>query len=699
MSDSVSLIIPTKNRPSDLELTVASILQQSVLPDQIIIVDQGHSDESDRQVEKLFAEASLSVREKVRLCYIRDTIIPGAAVARNRAMEIAQGDIWLFLDDDVLLEPDFLEELLDVYQQHPDASGVSGIISNYQPPSLAYWLWASIFVRGPFHDERQPIYWRADRLHNAEPVAVRKLGGGLMSFRARAISGVRFDENLCGVSDGEDVDFCTRLGPNATLLIAPRARLAHKGSPIGRAQDHWLRRFAQANHYLYHRDWRCGIGNRLSFAWLNLGMGLVATIASVRRASLAPWRALLEGARDGSRVASAILLALEKTDGHRYQHAGARGRLETLTDPGASARVFDEVLDRVAGGGIVFKSGHPTLRILTTHPKGFHGTWSARTDLLPGWLDEANRTQGRALSPWRSLYWGWKLFRTSTDFDVVVTGFERSWHLFALLQGVLRRRRVPHVLVYFFCGRFERPLERMLKRWYYRLIARACARIVVYSRRQIDLYAEALHLPREKFACVPYHTTLDGYHSAVCADMYSTSDGDYIFSGGDFKDYATLLQAVRELPCRTIIATRDKQYFRGLEIPENVEVATTSHEQFFRLMAGAKLFVLPLRGGVLHPGGEQSYLNAMAMGKPVVVAADFGADEYITHGVSGLIVPTGQASALRDVLLGVLENQSAARDMGRAAKQAAAEYSPERFIRGVLAVIEECVRDSEQNGS
>jgi GT2 family glycosyltransferase len=299
MSNSVSLIIPTKNRPRDLEVALESVFQQTDLPVQLIIADQSPTDECKRRVEMQFAQASPEVRERVKLCYILDATISGLTVARNRAMELAQGDIWLFLDDDVILETNFLEELLTVYQQHPYFSGVSGIVSNYQRPSWAYRLWASAFVCGPFHDERQLIYWQADRLSNVEPIVVQKLGGGLMSFRAESIRGHRFDENLRGVSDGEDVDFCTRLGPDAVLAIAPRARLVHKASPIGRSQDHWVRRFAQANTYLYHRNWKFDLGNRLSFAWLNVGLGLVATFASLRRISAAPWRTFIQSAREG----------------------------------------------------------------------------------------------------------------------------------------------------------------------------------------------------------------------------------------------------------------------------------------------------------------------------------------------------------------------------------------------------------------
>lgn len=123
-----------------------------------------------------------------------------------------------------------------------------------------------------------------------------------MSFRADAIRDIQFDENLSGVSDGEDVDFCAHLKPRSLLLITPKARLVHNQSPAGRSQKHWTSREAKSNHYLYYRNWRSGIFNRLCFCWLNLGYGIVATFASLRRGSLEPWRDLVEGMREGCRV-------------------------------------------------------------------------------------------------------------------------------------------------------------------------------------------------------------------------------------------------------------------------------------------------------------------------------------------------------------------------------------------------------------
>src|SRR5580698_8025511 len=133
---SVCVIIPTKNRPADLQRVVRSVLSQTAGPQALVIVDQSRDEESRRRVEAELLNADRQCGGRWKLVYIHDTEITGLAMARNRAMEIADGSIWLFLDDDVVLEADFLEQLLAVYRDHPDADGVSGIITNYPRPLL-----------------------------------------------------------------------------------------------------------------------------------------------------------------------------------------------------------------------------------------------------------------------------------------------------------------------------------------------------------------------------------------------------------------------------------------------------------------------------------------------------------------------------------------------------------------------------------
>jgi glycosyltransferase involved in cell wall biosynthesis len=284
----LSIIIPTKNRPDDLAATIGSILKQSQRPTQLVIVDQ--SDQKTFQAGVPF-----------RLEYIYDPSIGGLTAARNRGMAAATGDIWLFLDDDVILEPNFIFELTAAYSSGAD--GVSGIITNYTKPPLGRLMWDTVFMRGRFQDDRQAVYVNVAQHIGSPPIRVRQLGGGLMSFRANCIRNLQFDENNRGAGPGEDIDFCAQLPRDAVLLINPRARLVHKKSPEARTPAHWLTLHAQVYYYMRERHWRRGIQNNLCFAWLNLGYALAALLSCAKRRSLAPWRAWREGAMQGLRLA------------------------------------------------------------------------------------------------------------------------------------------------------------------------------------------------------------------------------------------------------------------------------------------------------------------------------------------------------------------------------------------------------------
>ena len=286
----ISIIIPTKNRAEDLRRTLASVMIQTRRPDEIIVVDQGSS------------PALESPAYAIPLLYIYAPYLSGLTAARNAATDRAKGDIWVFLDDDVILEPEYLEELVGAYS--PEITGVSGIFTNYAVPPLLRRVFEKVFVTGAFHDDRQPIYWHANRLRESGPQRVKQFTGAAMSFRASAARAVRFDTNLTGASIAEDIDFCARLPLGSVLVIAPKARLLHKRSVIGRATGHWLDEHAQSSAYMRRRNWNRGLGDDLCFAWLQAGYAVMAAIASVKRRSFEPFRAWKRGKARGHKLAS-----------------------------------------------------------------------------------------------------------------------------------------------------------------------------------------------------------------------------------------------------------------------------------------------------------------------------------------------------------------------------------------------------------
>ena len=93
----VSTIIPVHNRPALLREAVASVLAQTYRPIEIIVVDDGSTDETGREAEAL-AEAHPEVH-----AIHRENGGPGAA--RETGRLAARGEFIQYLDSDDLLLP------------------------------------------------------------------------------------------------------------------------------------------------------------------------------------------------------------------------------------------------------------------------------------------------------------------------------------------------------------------------------------------------------------------------------------------------------------------------------------------------------------------------------------------------------------------------------------------------------------------
>lgn len=341
------------------------------------------------------------------------------------------------------------------------------------------------------------------------------------------------------------------------------------------------------------------------------------------------------------------------------------------------------------------RSSLKPLRILATQNKHDHSLWLGRVELLPGWREELDKIRGEGEPEIESLLtnlkWAWRLFRASRNYDVVVTGSDRMSRIFATLQLFFRRRKIPHLYIAWLCNPFGGRLKRRLLRIHLRWSVLGATRAIVEGKQEIAAHAKELAVPASKFVFLPYHSTLCDFH-------YEAQEGDYIFAGGDGnRDYRTMIEAVRGVPYRVVVAALSRDHFRGIQVPDNVEIVTLSRGDFFQRMAGAALVVVPMLPHLLHPGGQQTWINAMAMGKAVIVAEDRSAHDYITHQITGWLTEPGNPSALRGAICLLMENRDLARSLGRRAQEAAIQFSPERFLERAFRIAEECIEEASRD--
>lgn len=112
----VSVVMPTHNR-KDVLLPTLSALAKSDYPEgrwELVLVDDGSTDGTEAAVREWLAESDAPVR------YLRTTQA-GPAAARNRGAEAATGEVLIFLDNDISVEPSFISEHVAALAAHPGA--------------------------------------------------------------------------------------------------------------------------------------------------------------------------------------------------------------------------------------------------------------------------------------------------------------------------------------------------------------------------------------------------------------------------------------------------------------------------------------------------------------------------------------------------------------------------------------------------
>lgn len=223
---------------------------------------------------------------------------------------------------------------------------------------------------------------------------------------------------------------------------------------------------------------------------------------------------------------------------------------------------------------------------------------------------------------------------------------------------------------------FLKRLIPKLARMVISLIDGPHMRYAVLSTKEVETFPKVWGVDPSRVVFQPFPNTLHEYRNMP------TRDDGYVFAGGNsVRDFGLLESALEGTDIPTRIATK---WEPTLNLP-HVEVGPTSHDDYMSLLANAHAVVVPLRQSV-RSAGQQSYLNAMGLGKPVIVTEAPGVRDYVIDGVTGVIVPP-TTEALRAALLHVMDvsNASFYAEMGRRAREDVFKrFTEEHFRHGLL---------------
>ncbi len=225
----ISVVIATYNRKTQLKSCLTAVSRQTFPPIEIIIVDDASTDGTEEMIANQFPHIK----------YLRLMHNGGPAIARNRGVQTAKGDIIAFTDDDCIVPPGWLQQLTAAWEKHPEVVGVSG----YQ--EAADTLIATNPIAQTEHLTR--LHRWGERAHSEQLGGAEVPGFGTNNVAYKRHIFLKlggFDESF-PVAAGEDYDFKVRVAVDHQLLYIP-LKVEHHRTYTLKAQ--------------WHAFWRRGIG-------------------------------------------------------------------------------------------------------------------------------------------------------------------------------------------------------------------------------------------------------------------------------------------------------------------------------------------------------------------------------------------------------------------------------------------------------
>ncbi len=195
----VSIYIPTKNRLDLLKIAVDSVLRQTYESIELIVVNDGSTDETQKYLEQLTASDN-------RVKYINNAQSKGACAARNAAIESASGYFLTGLDDDDLFEP----------------CHIAALVSYWQLLEAASQKFSAIYVQDQLRNYSVINVLRKPSSVKAEDMLLSNcVGNQIFSTKEKFLSAGLFDQNMPAWQDLEFYYRFLKIHGPARLLDIP----------------------------------------------------------------------------------------------------------------------------------------------------------------------------------------------------------------------------------------------------------------------------------------------------------------------------------------------------------------------------------------------------------------------------------------------------------------------------------------------
>ncbi|WP_117172164.1 glycosyltransferase family 2 protein [Mariniflexile rhizosphaerae] len=248
-----TLIVCTYMRPKPLLTLLQSVAKQTLYPNDILIIDGS----TNNDTETILKENAFKDLKYFKV----DASHRGLTKQRNFGVKKVSesSEIICFLDDDIVLEPNYFEALIKTYSEKKDALAVGGYIINEvswtksdhkKDPSKFYYDGWMRSEPSRFKMRRKfgllpdavpgcmPTFSHGRSISFLPPSGniyeVEQLMGGVSSYKKDIFDRFNFSSYFEGYGLYEDADFSLRLAKTGKLYVNTNAQLAHYHDGSGR---------------------------------------------------------------------------------------------------------------------------------------------------------------------------------------------------------------------------------------------------------------------------------------------------------------------------------------------------------------------------------------------------------------------------------------------------------------------------------
>lgn len=267
----ISVLIPTMNRPETLRKTLESYLLKSVVPSQIVIVDQSDTDETKVMIE--------SIRENdtnVDLDYVYQDQ-KSLTLARNRALSMTKNDVVICSDDDIDVHDETVKNVFQI-MTGDNVALIAGIDerTKHSSTNIGYLLGTKSYGKRHKGHVTLSVLGRYPDEINKE-TSTEWAMGYFFAIRKSLVEkwNLRWDENLTGYAYAEDLDFSYSYCKQARkeqmkCVLTPKVTVQHLASTEYRtASRKSTMMYTENRVYISHKH-HMGLKSRIAIMWCDI---------------------------------------------------------------------------------------------------------------------------------------------------------------------------------------------------------------------------------------------------------------------------------------------------------------------------------------------------------------------------------------------------------------------------------------------